>query len=61
MLSKNEMARRLAGHHYEIESGLVEIYRLTGPDESLADEPVARIRPVFLSIGAEILPCKLLL
>ena len=56
MPSKNEITRRLAGHHYEIEPGLVEIYRLTGPDESLAGEPVKLLEVNNDTVSAGVLP-----
>jgi hypothetical protein len=58
MADKTEEARRLAEVHYNIESGITEIYRVTGStrDEARPDEPIKLLEVNENTIPSGIMP-----
>ena len=59
-MTKDETARTLANLHYEVESGLMQVYRLYAPPdvEANPDEPVKLLEVHELTVPAGIMPLR---
>jgi hypothetical protein len=55
-MDKVEVAQELARKHYEIESGLVRIFRITSKDDALPAEPIKLLEVNENTVPSGIMP-----